>query len=74
MSNSRIQLVGLVQMTRPTSSSAWCGPPELARSAVNYTAEHYKPLFWRRLATTLSPLLVPQLCPMFWRMHGSNPI
>src|SRR5712692_5093543 len=32
-------------------------------SAVNYTAEHHKPLFWRRLATKLSPLVVPQLCP-----------
>jgi hypothetical protein len=32
-------------------------------SAVNYTAEHHKPLFWRRLATKLAPLLVPQLCP-----------
>jgi hypothetical protein len=32
-------------------------------SAVNYTAEHHKPLFWRRLATKLSPLIVPQLCP-----------
>ena len=34
-------------------------------SAVNYTAEHHKPLFWRRLATKLSPLLVPQLCPAY---------
>jgi hypothetical protein len=32
-------------------------------SAVNYTAEHHKPLFWRRLATKLSPLVVPQQCP-----------
>jgi hypothetical protein len=32
-------------------------------SAVNCTAEHYKPLFWRRLATKPSPLVVPQLCP-----------
>ena len=32
-------------------------------SAGNYTAEHHKPLFWRRLATKLSPLVVPQLCP-----------
>ena len=46
-------------------------------SAVNYTAEHHKSLFWRRLATKLSPLLVPQLCPMFfvfWDMHGLTPI
>jgi hypothetical protein len=35
----------------------------IEHSAVNYTAEHYKPLFWRRLATKLSPLVVPQLCP-----------
>src|SRR5271169_1993017 len=45
-------------------------------SAVNYTAEDHKPLFWRRLATKLSPLLVPQLCPMFfmfWHMHWSEP-
>jgi hypothetical protein len=35
-------------------------------SGVKCTAEHHKPLFWRRLATELSPLLVPQLCPMFW--------
>jgi hypothetical protein len=34
-------------------------------SAVNYTAEHHKPLFWRRLAIKLSPLAVPQVCPMF---------
>jgi len=32
-------------------------------SAVNYTAEQPKPLLWRRLATKLSPLVVPQLCP-----------
>jgi hypothetical protein len=32
-------------------------------SAVNYTAEQHKPLFWRRLATKLSPPVVPQLCP-----------
>jgi hypothetical protein len=32
-------------------------------SAVNYTAEHHKPLFWRRLATKLSPLVVLQVCP-----------
>jgi hypothetical protein len=32
-------------------------------SAVNYTAEHHKSLFWRRLATKLSPLFVPQVCP-----------
>ena len=41
-------------------------------SAVNCTAEHHKPLFWRRLATKLSPLLVPQLCPMFW--HTTTPL
>jgi hypothetical protein len=34
-------------------------------SAANYTAEHHKPLFWRRLATKLSPLVVPQVCLMF---------
>jgi hypothetical protein len=34
-------------------------------SAVNYTAVHHKPLFWRRLATKLSPLVVPQVCPLF---------
>src|SRR5229473_3521659 len=31
-------------------------------STVNYTAEHNKPLFWRRLAIKLSPLFVPRLC------------
>ena len=41
------------------------GTSMVERSAVNYTAEHYKPLFWRRLATKLSPLVVPQVCPMF---------
>ncbi len=40
------------------------GSSMVEHSAVNYTAEHRKPLFWRRLATKLSPLLVPQLCPM----------
>jgi len=36
---------------------------KLVSWAVNYTAEHHKPLFWRRLPTKLSPLVVPQLCP-----------
>jgi hypothetical protein len=35
----------------------------LTSSAVNHTAEHHKPLFWRRLATKLSPLIVPRLFP-----------
>ena len=35
-------------------------------SAVNYAAEHHKPLFWRRLATKLSPLVVRQFCPTGW--------
>ena len=46
-------------------------------SAVNYTAEHHKPLFWRRLATKLSPLLVPQLCPAYLERMlgvGSTPV
>src|SRR5580692_6366953 len=46
-------------------------------SAVNYTAEHHKPLFWRRLATKLSPLLVPQLCPAYPEQMvriGSTPV
>src|SRR6267378_1094203 len=39
------------------------GSSTVERSVVNYTAEHHKPLFWRRLATKPSPLVVPQLCP-----------
>ena len=39
------------------------GSSTVERSAVNCTAEKHKPLFWRRLATKLSPLIVPQLCP-----------
>ena len=31
--------------------------------AVNHTAENHKPLFWSRVATKLSLLIVPQLCP-----------
>jgi hypothetical protein len=31
-------------------------------SVMNYTAEHHKRLFWRRLPTKLPPLAVPQLC------------
>jgi hypothetical protein len=42
-------------------------------SAVNCTAEHHKPLFWRRLATKLSPLRVPHVCPTLfahtWTHH-----
>src|SRR5437016_12873145 len=41
------------------------GSSTVEHSAVNYTAEHHKSLFWRRLATRLSPLVVPQLCPAF---------
>ena len=36
---------------------------EIGCSAVNHTAEHHKPLFWRRLATKLSPLYVPACAP-----------
>src|SRR6266851_1446543 len=43
------------------------GSSTVERSAVDCTAEHHKPLFWRRLATKLSPLIVPQLCP-----HGTS--
>lgn len=39
------------------------GSSTVEHLAVNCTAEDHKPLFWRRLATTLSPLIVPQLCP-----------
>jgi hypothetical protein len=42
------------------------------RSAVNYTAEHHKPLFWRRLATKLSPLVVPQLYPTAWSVRNDK--
>jgi hypothetical protein len=49
----------------------------VGHSAVNYTAEHHKPLFWRRLAIKLSPLLVPQLCPAYPEQMvriGSTPV
>src|SRR5262249_1167966 len=39
------------------------GSSMVEHSAVNYTAEHHKPQFWRPLAAKLSPLVVPQLCP-----------
>jgi hypothetical protein len=42
------------------------GSSMVEHSAVNCTAEHHKPLFWRRLATKLSLLLVPQLCPLWY--------
>ena len=39
------------------------GSSTVEHSAVNCMAEHHKPLFWRRLAIELSPLIVPQMCP-----------
>ena len=45
------------------------GSSTVEHSAVNCTAEHHKPLFWRRLATKLSPLIVPQLCPDYMNIH-----
>src|SRR5438105_4917465 len=51
-----------------------CGSPVAQRSSillltVNCTAEHHKPLFWRPLATKLTPLVVPQLCPDYMNSH-----
>ena len=48
------------------------GSSMVEHSAVNYTAEHHKPLFWRRLATKLSPLVVPQLCPNIFANTGAR--
>jgi len=42
------------------------GSSMVEHSVVNYTAGHHKPLFWRRLAITLSALVVPQLCPTYF--------
>jgi hypothetical protein len=39
------------------------GSSMIERSAVNYTAEHHKLLFWRRSTTKLSPLTIPRLRP-----------
>jgi hypothetical protein len=41
------------------------GSSTVEHSVVNYSAEHHKPWFWRRLATKPSSLVVPQLCPGF---------
>ena len=48
------------------------GSSMVEHSAVNYTAEHHKPLFWRRIATKLSPLVVPQLCPTIFANTGAR--
>jgi hypothetical protein len=48
------------------------GSSMVEHSAVHYTVEHHKPLFWRRLATKLSPLVVPQLCPRSHKKPASN--
>ena len=41
------------------------GSSTVEHSAVDCTAEHHKPLFWGRLATKLSPLLVPSCAACF---------
>jgi hypothetical protein len=49
------------------------GSSTVEHSAVNHTAEHHKPLFWRRLATMLSPLVVPHQCPSTIHLEGVSP-
>src|SRR6202158_79431 len=46
---------------------------EVSGEAGNYTAEQHRPLFWRRLATQLSPLTVPQLYPFSLSLKGVLP-
>ena len=53
----------LLYYNENTPVARFPGSSTVEHSAVNCMADHHKPLFWRRLATKLSPLIVPQLCP-----------